>query len=297
LLFFFQLVCIFVNLTGPLMGNSSAHLFISAIMSVGILAGCAPTPDSPPEPLPILEPPAAQEEPCNPWEAPGDYLISCAITPESFSDFDQISFKGMEEKETFDRRVNDFVTNTSLVYTATFLCSPDPVDVVVNSELAEEEAEEQALRFARIMGQMPIASRAGVREIWIHAGNEAAGGGNSSVLFHTGYADEIGTWIEEVFLHEAAHTSLDYAFGGSVDEAAWSRAVAQDGKFISQYAADFPDREDIAESHVAFIIRELSRSNDRLLDSAAKIETLIPARLAYFESLGKDFGPLPESCG
>lgn len=276
---------------------SPVPLVVSAVMAAVLLAGCSPTPDSPPEPLAVSEEPAVQEESCDFWEGPGDYLISCAMTAESFSDFDQISFKGMEEKETFDRRVNEFVTNTSLVYTATFLCSPDPVDVVVNSEFAEGEAEEQALRFARVMGQMPFASRAGVREIWIHGGNESAGGGNSAVSFHTEYADEIGGWIEEVFLHEAAHTSLDYAFDGSIDEALWAKAVSQDGKFISQYAADNPDREDIAESHVAFIIRELSRSNDRLLDSAAKIEALIPARLAYFESLGEDFRPISENCG
>jgi hypothetical protein len=189
------------------------------------------------------------------------------------------------------------LTTDALVFEATYRCSPDTVDVLVNPEFSEEQAFDQAVRFARIMGQMPIASRVGVREIHINAGNEVAAGGNSMVMFHTEYADAIGTWIEEVFLHEAAHTSLDYVFEGSVDEDLWAQAVSLDGKFVSQYAADFPDREDIAESHVAFIIRELSRDNERLLDSAAKIEALIPARLAYFESLGADFGPLSPDCG
>lgn len=189
------------------------------------------------------------------------------------------------------------LTANALVFEATYLCSADTVEVLVSPEFTEEQALEQAARFARIMGQMPIASRAGVREIHVNAGNEVAAGGNNMVMFHTDYADAIGTWIEEVFLHEAAHTSLDYVFGGLVDEGLWSEAASQDGQFVSQYATDYPDREDIAESHVAFIIRELSRDNERLLDSAAKVEALIPARLAYFESLGADFGPLSKDCG
>lgn len=32
-------------------------------------------------------------------------------------------------------------------------------------------------------------------------------------------------------------------------------------------------------------------------ESAAGIKALIPARLAYFESLGPNYGPLPASCG
>ena len=299
-------------LLGATVRNFSIRLFVCAFVAAGLLSGCSaesepgeqpssvsapsqPEETSPSEPSPAESSPAL--EPCDLWEGPGDYLVSCAITAESFSDFDQISFKGVEQKETFDRRVADWVTNTSLIYTATFRCSPEPVEIVVNSEFTEEQAEAQALRFARIMGQMPIASRPQVREIWIHAGDEPAGGGNNSVLVHTEYADAIGTWIEEVFLHEAAHTSLDYAHGGSVNEARWAEAATEDGQFISQYAADYPDREDIAESHVAFIIRELSRENDRLLEPAAKIESLIPARLAYFESLGADFGPLSPTCG
>jgi hypothetical protein len=269
----------------------------SFLLAAGLLSACAPVSDSSSEPPALSGPSPSPSEPCDFWgEGSNEWLMSCAITPESISDFDRFEFKGFEEKQTFDRRVNDWVTNTSIVYTATYQCTPDPVDVVVNSEFTEEQAEEHALRFAQILGQMPIASRAQVREIWIHGGDEPAGGGNNSVLFHTEYADQMSQWVEEVFLHEAAHTSLDYAFGGSVDQALWSEAAEKDGQFISQYAADYPEREDIAESHVAYVIRELSKGNPRLEVAATRIGETIPARLEYFEKLGKDFAPLAARC-
>ena len=51
--------------------------------------------------------------------------------------------------------------------------------------------------------------------------------------------------LDETFIHEAVHTSLDPCIYGSEE---WNAAVAADNFFISDYARDFPEREDIAES-------------------------------------------------
>jgi len=219
------------------------------------------------------------------------------ITSESPSDLVEVTFTGSEERETFDRRVNSFVVSESHIFTANFRCAPDPVEIVVNAEFSDEQAEGEAQRFAFVLGQMPLGLRGLVHEIWVHDGNEPAGGGNNSILVHSVYADESTNFIEEVFLHEGAHTSLDYDFGGVVDRAIWSEAVTSDGSFISGYAEEFPEREDISESYSAFLIWALHRNQGIFSESAAGIEALIPARLQYFESLGSDFGPLPKSCG
>ena len=52
-------------------------------------------------------------------------------------------------------------------------------------------------------------------------------------------------FTEEVMFHEAAHTSLDVAHANAPG---WREAQRADGGFISTYARDNPDREDIAES-------------------------------------------------
>lgn len=281
--------------------------FLSAAIVVGLLAGCAApageTADdldamAPTETAEVDEALVEESDPWAMWDKLGTVFITPdAITPESPSDFVEVTFVGLNDVQTFDRRVADFVTNPSHVFTATFRCAPEPVDVVVNAEFSQEQALQEAERFARLLGQMPLGLRGLVREIWVHDGNEAAGGGNESILVHSAYADENKDSIEEVFAHEGAHTSLDYDAGGVVDPALWAEAVASDGQFISQYAMDFPDREDIAESYGAFLIWALHRDQGLFPESAAGIEALIPARLKYFESLGADFGPLPASCG
>jgi len=232
------------------------------------------------------------------WDHNGTvFLTPDLITSESPSDLVEVTFTGSEERETFDRRVNSFVVSESHIFTANFRCAPDPVEIVVNAEFSDEQAEGEAQRFAFVLGQMPLGLRGLVHEIWVHDGNEPAGGGNNSILVHSVYADESTNFIEEVFLHEGAHTSLDYDFGGVVDRAIWSEAVTSDGSFISGYAEEFPEREDISESYSAFLIWALHRNQGIFSESAAGIEALIPARLQYFESLGSDFGPLPKSCG
>lgn len=259
-----------------------ARTFAAATV-LGLFAGCS----APVGSAPVGSPPFAGTA----------FIAAGAITPESVSDLDGLTFKGTEEKQTFDRRVDDWVTNLSYVYTATFRCAPDPVDMVVTMEISAAQALQEADYFAFILGQLPIASRAQVREVWIHSGDEAAGGGNEAISVHLGYRDVERDFIEEILLHEAAHASLDHDFGGSVDEVRWRVARDDDDHFISQYAEEFPEGEDVAESYGAFIIWSLDRDQGLFPDVAAQIEASIPARLRYFESLGPDYGPLPLTCG
>jgi hypothetical protein len=277
---------------------------------VVLLAGCssATLPEPAPEPEVVEEEPDALKEeiapaeyydPWGEWDGYGTlWLTPDAITPESPSDFVEVTAMGLEDKETFDRRVGAHVTNPSHVFRATFRCAPEPVDVIVNAEFTQEQALNQAQRFAHVLGQMPVGLRGLVREIWVHDGKAGAGGGGGAISIHSLDADENEDFIEEVFAHEGAHVGLDYDTGGVVDQTLWYEAAASDGRFISGYAEEFPvDGEDVAESYVAFLIWALHRDQGFFPESAAGIEALIPARLHYFESLGPDFGPLPASCG
>ena len=83
-------------------------------------------------------------------------------------------------------------------------------------------------------------------------------------------------------LHEYAHLAYD---GAAYSSATWRAAVAADDRFITEYARDFPHREDVAESYVAWFAVRCSA--DRLIppSEAAFIRSAIPARLAYFDEL------------
>lgn len=287
---------------------------VAVAATIGLLAGCtAPTEEafeeesSAPQATvteseePTAEPteePVVINDPWSSWDGYGAVFITPdAITPESPSDFLGITFTGIENRETYDKRAGDWVRNDSWVFVANYKCGLPEVEVVVNPEFTEDQALDEATRVAEVLGRIPVGPRANVQELWIHDGWELAGGGNNAIELYSDYVTSELDWLEEVFAHEGAHASLDYNFGGVVDEAAWLAAVASDDQFISDYASDYPDSEDIAESYGAYLVWATHQQQGLFPESAAGIEAKIPARLAYFESLGPDYGPLPESCG
>jgi len=71
---------------------------------------------------------------------------------------------------------------------------------------------------------------------------------------------------------------------------AWREAQRDDGAFISDYARDFPQREDLAESFGPwFALRHVP---DRLTTQERwTIATTMPNRLAYFDEQGFDMEP------
>ena len=81
----------------------------------------------------------------------------------------------------------------------------------------------------------------------IHAGNESFGGNGhtGTVHIHTGNSEARSAYLEEVLFHEAAHVSLDPEHATAPG---WLAAQQVDGEFISTYARDHPDREDVAET-------------------------------------------------
>ena len=117
----------------------------------------------------------------------------------------------------------------------------------------------------------------------MHKGVQPFGGGNNNLLIHVGQGDiYIADGIlEETFVHEAAHTSLDAAHAAS---AGWLSAQVKDVNFISSYARDNPAREDVAESVLSWLAVRYRASR---IDPAqiAKIQQAIPNRLAYFDAL------------
>lgn len=226
------------------------------------------------------------------------YISPEVLTPVDPSDFTgNVTYQGLRFRTVFDRRDDAFVRAPVHQFLARFGCGQREVTILVNQEFSRRQARVEAQRFARVLGQIPPGMRRSVDELWIHAGDLAAGGGNGSILIHTGWFDgtsddiPMANFIEETFLHEAAHTTLDAApaGGGRVDRAAWRDAVAQDGSFISTYAQDNAATEDIAESYGAFAAWVAGARTGQLAAEALTIEQTMPSRIKVFRSLGPAF--------
>jgi hypothetical protein len=166
------------------------------------------------------------------------------------------------------------------------------LEIVVNEDYGSlENARREAEKYPYELGQLPRALRSGIQDVYILKGSFGFGGGLGSIQIHAGSRPEAVRLeaMEEVFLHEGVHASLDVPYG--LDAPGWVAAQAADAGFISTYARDFPRREDMAESFPVWVA--LRYRPDRLTETARRtIEATIPNRLAYFDSLYLDMRPI-----
>ena len=190
----------------------------------------------------------------------------------------------------FDRRTGTFDTVNPFLFEADF-ADGLKIEVQVNSEFeTPDSAEAAALTYLHAVGQLPTLLRTEVETIWLHKGDEDFGGGNNNLLIHhergLTYIDQ-GV-LEEVFLHEASHTSLDPHHYGEE----WKRARSADANSISIYSRDNPDREDIAETFpMYYALRyKASRVSSDLLRT---IENTVPNRINYFDQFFSEMEPAP----
>ncbi|MEM9142659.1 MAG: hypothetical protein AAGA86_06700 [Bacteroidota bacterium] len=217
------------------------------------------------------------------------FLDSDILTESDPTVFTGLSYIGQALRTMFDRRVNDWVTLEPFLFNAGYQDGLS-IEVQVNPEFLDvDTAEVLAQKYARAIGQLPRALRRDIETVWIHQGTELFGGGNNNILIHTGQASlyEDEGILEEILVHEAAHTSLDADHAGT---SGWLSAQEADGNFISTYAKDNPTREDMAETFLMYLaVRFLPERIDTSLQDI--VLNTIPNRMAYLDR--QDFSMYP----
>lgn len=223
---------------------------------------------------------AMAQEP--PFDATADTVFDI-IRADDPTGFVCLEDAGRTTRQMWDKRIDGERDLRVFLFRAHFNDSA-PIDIVLNPEFGTAEAARaEAHRYGRPLGQVPAVLRSGFRQLGIHRGDRGFHGGAGKVFL---YQDRVTRRIaehhlEESLFHEAVHASLDARFAGSPE---WRRAQAQDGGFVTRYAARHPDREDLAES--LLFTYALLRHPGRIppADSAA-IERTMPARIAFLARL------------
>ena len=229
----------------------------------------------------------------NLWAAP-PYSGTIFLDPDIIkatnpTTFQTIANGGRGERTMFDRRVNGWVSRNAFLFVASYEDAAD-IEIQVNPEFATPEAARvEASKYAPVIGRLPACLRTDVETVWIHRGTEPFGGGNNNLLIHIGQAAlyEADGILEETLVHEAAHTSLDAAHARAPG---WIAAQAADGEFISTYARDNPQREDVAETFLPYLA--LRHRRDQISrEMAVTVNATVPNRMEYFDSLDLDLHP------
>ena len=218
------------------------------------------------------------------------FITGNIITENDPSTYLSQEYKGISFRNMFDRRKASFSNIEAHIFD-TYYSDDHYIEVQVNSEFTFEQAELESYKYAWLIGQLPKVLKRDIETVWIHKGIYDWGGGNNNILIHTGQTSKFenyktGNIVEETLIHEAAHTSIDtYHYGTSE----WNEQVKNDGyKYVSTYAQDFPNREDIAEMFPLYIA--VRYFPDRISEDVKnKFLSTSINRVKYFDSQNLDF--------
>ena len=135
------------------------------------------------------------------------------ITADDSSAYQQVVYSGRGMRTVYDRRLANWVTINAYLFDVSWSDGLSS-EAQVNPEFGSHtDAQIEAEKYAWLIGQLPTCLRTDVDAIWIHNGTEPFGGGNNSILIHTGQSTNYENQgiLEETLVHEASHTSLDAA--------------------------------------------------------------------------------------
>ena len=228
--------------------------------------------------------------------------LTKVITENDKTTYDDLIFIKKEKRTTADGRYGEGGFNaTFFVFKAKYKIGNE-IEILVNSEFeTHEKVAEVALRFSKMAGQLPIFLKKKIKWIVIHGPWVDKSKctcrwyafRDKGIYIHTEMVEKKEQ--EETLIHEAGHVSIDSHFYGSHNQHVWKNAQKLDSDYISHYAKDFPDREDIAESILAWVAVRCKEKRISKLISKDIIKT-IPNRLKVLDNLINDYDTYPLTC-
>ncbi|MEO0783964.1 MAG: hypothetical protein AAFZ46_19710, partial [Pseudomonadota bacterium] len=156
-----------------------------------------------------------------------------------------IAAKGGGRTEMYDPRRDTLFVEGALHFDVSFPEQQMRINVHPNVSDPQQRARETAAAVSRLPAQM----RSTLRHVNILDGDGAAweeGLGGFFTLYDGLIERRLAEHdLDETVFHESAHVALDPLLTRDPD---WQSNQVADGGFITQYASDNPDKEDIAES-------------------------------------------------
>ena len=208
-----------------------------------------------------------------------------------------IRFEGNIRAEMPDKRDDELFVDGVFSWSAQFR-DGTAVGIWVHPDAGSRSmARKLAIQVAEPLGKLPTIMRSRLDHVVIHKGNETAFAedrGRFFVLYSDNMAIRLRNHdLEETVFHESVHATLDHPFSASAD---WKKAQRADGDFVTDYARENPDKEDMAES--ALFAWTLLVHPGRLPKSVEeRLGTIMPNRLEFFRKTFLENGPVFQRVG
>lgn len=222
------------------------------------------------------------------------------ITVSDPSAFTCLQYMGRGERQIWDKRVDGEPIVDAFLFMARYSDGSN-IEIGINPEFnSEDEARSEAMRYAIPLGQLPTVLRAGIERFSVHQGEKGYHAGTGQIVAYSGTTDNRLSYnhLEETIFHESVHASWDSEHRLSEG---WVEAQTMDGRFLTMYGQNSPDREDLAETALfAFAILHYPKRFPPF-DTADTLEA-VPNRMEYIGELLPVESPLiyeihtPQEC-
>ena len=189
--------------------------------------------------------------------------------------------------EMYDPRSDTFFVDNARHFEVTF---PNQV-IRINVHPDVGNHEQRAREAAASVSRLPVLMRIQLRYVNILNGDGTAwsvDAGRFFTLYDGLMARQLAEHdLDETVFHETAHVALDPILSQDPD---WRSNQEADGAFITHYAAQNPNTEDIAESAL-FAWTLIYRPGRLPKDVETEVRSVIPNRLEYLGNMMEGFEP------
>ena len=218
------------------------------------------------------------------------YIDSEWLTSSDPSIYLGKSYIGIETFTWYDLRNSQWTNSEAYSYELSYEFGIK-ITASIHTDNNQSQIENYLDEWGRMLGQAPARLLQGLGEFQVVPAEE-----NTDGLMANGYTDpthivlysndpiqnlekeQSGGWVREAIIHELGHA----VFGSAQESAEWLEAQATDPCFISDYARDYPNGEDVSESVMPYLMLRLMP--ERVSESdKAKINQCIQARSEVFD--------------
>lgn len=255
------------------------HRIVAACLGLAVLlTGCG-------------DDPVVDERPSPPPLNGTAFIDPDILTLQDSTAFESVAVLGSGSRDMFDVRTGQVGTYDVWLFRVDFDDALS-LELRVNAEFDSVSASDLADLYARRVGLLPNVLREDMASISIHDGGDGFRALDTDMIVHADKGEEyrLEGVLEEVLAHEAVHISLDADHASS---SGWIAAQQSDQRFISGFAQEFPQTEDLAETFGAWLGSRWA--GDGITDFLrALIENAVPARLDYLDAQNFNMYPVGE---
>jgi hypothetical protein len=199
--------------------------------------------------------------------------------------FSSLAFVGRADKEMPSSLTEELFDQNTFVFRATFT-DGETLEIWCHSSFeTQAQAQEYADKLCPRLGKLPDLQRNMLDHVVVHNGNAGAFAeieGQFFILYSENMDARISTNdLEETVFHESVHGSYQFMYQ---DSDVWTNAQADDPAFVTDYAQENEDLEDMAEAAL-FAYTYLKHPGRLSPEIETWLEEKIPNRLAFFRTI------------